>query len=110
MPKTLEQKRRNAEYMVRWRRNTVGWKGRQRSVELMRRYGITLEEYNDLFDRQRGVCAICDEPSRRRLSVDHCHITKQVRGLLCDHCNLGLGKFKDNTFLLRRAAKYLEQG
>lgn len=109
MPRTPEQKSRNAEYTARWRKANPGWKGRQRRAELMRRYGITLEDYNDLFDRQRGVCAICDEFSKRRLSVDHCHATNRNRGLLCDNCNLGLGKFRDNPFLLRRAAKYIEQ-
>jgi len=73
-------------------------------------YGITVHDYERMLARQRGTCAICKEPPKRqRLSVDHCHKTKRVRGLLCGSCNPGLGSFRDRPDLLRMAAKYLTE-
>lgn len=74
------------------------------------RYGITLEEYDALFVIQGGVCALCGEPSdseRRLLSVDHCHDTGKVRGLLCSSCNMGIGIFNDDIESLEKAIAYL---
>ena len=78
---------------------------------LKRRYGINTEEYNKLFRRQEGVCAICGNPCNtgNRLSVDHSHKTGIVRGLLCNACNRGLGMLQDSAELLRKAADYLEK-
>ena len=80
----------------------------------MRRYGITLEEYTELLDKQGGVCAICKNPETLsikgktvNLSIDHCHETGLVRGLLCRSCNVGLGNFRDDTRLLETAISYL---
>lgn len=76
-----------------------------------RRYGITYDQYVDLLNKQNGVCAICEqtEPhsSKKNLSIDHCHKTGIVRGLLCSECNTGLGKFKDDIKLLNKAKEYL---
>jgi hypothetical protein len=72
-------------------------------------YGITPEQYDAMFKRQKGRCAICREAVAYRLSVDHCELTKVVRKLLCVPCNTGLGSFRHRPALLRRAAKYLER-
>ena len=83
-------------------------------AELNRRlkykYGINLDEFNELKAQQNDVCAICAEPCtlKPRLSVDHDHTTGKLRGLLCDSCNNGLGRFKDNPKLLSKAAEYLK--
>lgn len=83
---------------------------------LRRVYGISLEQYRDMFNRQEGVCAICKKPEQTvdkrtgflyDLAVDHCHVTGRVRGLLCQFCNRGLGNFRDNEESLRAAATYL---
>ena len=79
---------------------------RLRSVEL-KRYGITLAEYDALLEKQGGVCAICRKHSKRRLCVDHCHRTGMIRGLLCDSCNLGLGSLKEDQASLVAALAYL---
>ncbi len=72
------------------------------------RYGITLDDYNERLRNQGGVCAICKRvPDQRRLVVDHCHTTGDVRGLLCSRCNTGLGMFTDNPETLYVAAVYL---
>lgn len=69
------------------------------------RYGLTEEAYDALMEKQDGGCAICG--AEGDFSVDHCHDTKKVRGLLCRECNIGLGKFKDDPELLRKAISYL---
>lgn len=81
-----------------------------------RRYGISVEEYQRLFDEQNGVCAICGQPETKiykgtmaRLAVDHDHETGTIRGLLCNGCNTGLGHFKDNPKLLEGAINYLKR-
>ncbi len=76
-----------------------------------RRYGITSDDYDRMRDEQGGVCAICRREcsTGMRLAVDHCHATKRVRGLLCNACNLSLGKMGDDPTRLRAAADYLER-
>lgn len=79
---------------------------------IKRNFGITVHQYNDMFIKQEGRCAICfvdqkDYP--RRFSVDHNHKTKKVRGLLCTQCNSILGYSRDSIETLKRAICYLSQ-
>ena len=77
---------------------------------LKRYYRISLDEYQKLFDIQKGCCAICgrhQEELTRSLAIDHCHKTKTIRGLLCDNCNPGIGYFKESVELLIKAIEYL---
>lgn len=80
---------------------------------LERTYGITLQQYDEMLSAQGGKCAICKEDCNRstseRLCVDHCHETGLVRGLLCFKCNVGLGRFDDDTSILYRAIDYLKK-
>lgn len=83
---------------------------KNRDTKLRKTYGISLEEYNTLFTKQGGVCAICkgtESINGRLMAVDHCHTTGKVRGILCSHCNRALGFFKDNTESLKAAIRYL---
>lgn len=81
-----------------------------RKTHLKVHYNMTLEEYDALLLAQNGVCAICENPPEKRsLSVDHNHVTGQVRALLCDLCNVALGNMRDRPDLLRKAADYLEK-
>ena len=74
------------------------------------KYGIDISKYDELFLKQEGKCAICNNTqNNKRLSVDHNHITKKVRGLLCFDCNTALGKFKDSKELLQKAILYLTE-
>ena len=73
----------------------------------LRRYKLTLEDYNFALARQRGKCLICD--TKCVLVVDHDHKTGVFRGLLCTKCNTGIGKLKDSIILLKKAIKYLEK-
>lgn len=64
---------------------------------LMRLYGLTLYEYEELSDLQGGLCAICRKPPQKnRLAVDHCHDTGEIRGLLCSSCNQNLEWYINN--------------
>ena len=83
-------------------------KNRYFSARLQREFGITEATYTHLLELQGGRCAICRTlPKRRRLDVDHNHRTGMVRGLLCEHCNRGLGLFNDDFDRLIHAAEYL---
>lgn len=73
-----------------------------------RLYGISVGQYDQMVNNQKGLCAICNNPeTKRKLSVDHDHKTGVIRGLLCTKCNLGLGYFKDDPTQLMKAAEYL---
>ena len=74
----------------------------------LRRYGLSLADYDAMLARQGGVCGICKRQSGIRLCVDHCHATGRVRGLLCRSCNAGLGTYKDSLRRTRRATLYLD--
>lgn len=78
---------------------------RKRTPRSLAKYGLTVEEYERLEDEADGLCAICRKA--RRLAVDHCHDTGEVRGLICHKCNSGLGMFQDNPGALMAAAQYL---
>jgi hypothetical protein len=77
-------------------------------LKILQRYGISSADRARLLARQGGVCAICRQKSDRPLCIDHCHVLKTVRGLLCHKCNLGLGMFDDDIDRLRAAIAYLE--
>src|SRR3990167_11556440 len=79
-----------------------------RDVQLQQKYGITETIYDKVLVAQKNVCAICGNHQRyKRLAVDHDHKTGQVRGLLCENCNRGLGRFFDSEIRLRKAADYI---
>lgn len=74
------------------------------------KYGVSPEEYQSMLDEQNGVCAVCFKPEHRRgLSVDHCHKTGKVRGLLCSTCNMAIGLLKDDTKIFNRVVEYLKE-
>lgn len=85
----------------------------ERSVvrNAVKRYGITKERAQELY-RTSIACEICGEPPGRdgcsRLSIDHCHATKKIRGMLCGRCNTGIGIFAEDVDRLESAARYLE--
>jgi hypothetical protein len=93
-------------------------KGRDKN--LRHKYGITLEEYNNLLEKQDNKCAIClsTDPAGRKSGrggsanvfvVDHCHKTEKVRGILCHRCNRSMGVIGDNINTLQEMIKYLQK-
>lgn len=86
------------------------------SYDLKRHYGMSAEEYHLMLERQDHRCAICGNEEKSvirgrkiRLSVDHCHTTGKIRGMLCSACNRALGGFQDDPEILKRAIKYLRR-
>jgi len=66
----------------------------------LRKYNLTLDDYNKMFETQNGVCAICGKPEiKRMLSVDHNHETGKVRKLLCTYCNFRISIIEDKEFM-----------
>ena len=102
----------NKEAVQRYRQKPKG-KITSKNAELLRSYGITLDEYLQMMVDRDGKCDICgtDQANsvRKDLYVDHCHATLKVRGLLCQSCNMALGLFKDDTQRLLTAADYLKR-
>ena len=83
-----------------------------REYNLKNKFGISLNEYNNLLELQNFQCAICGSKDTKikkskYFSVDHDHKNGEVRGLLCHHCNVGLGHFQDNPTILFKAVDYL---
>lgn len=92
---------------------------RNRIRSIKNNYGISFEELEEKYRKQSGFCAICNRPIKLFAvtkeesvdvgRVDHDHTTGKTRGLLCNHCNIGLGHFFDNKVLIERAKEYLEE-
>ena len=94
-----------------WRRNhTEQFRLLQRKT-VLRQYGMTVNDYDQLFAKQKGRCAICGRHQlefHRHLNVDHDHITGIVRGLLCTECNNLLGQLEKTGFVAK-ALDYREK-
>jgi Recombination endonuclease VII len=84
--------------------------GTGRNTKLLKKYGITTEQYEQILqdqDHKCGICGLHENESSCRLAVDHCHERNKVRGLLCSNCNTGLGLFKDSVEFLNKALEYV---
>ena len=102
--KESNRRKRSKPYYIKLQANT----------QYKRKYGITVEQYELMLKQQNHVCMICLQPESstykgkvRKLSVDHCHISKYVRGLLCQKCNAILGLCGDQPIYLQSAIAYL---
>jgi len=80
---------------------------RAKRCNLKREYNLDYEVYLKMIEEQESKCLIC-KVEMQPINVDHCHTTGKVRGLLCMHCNNGLGAFKDNINNMKIAIQYLE--
>jgi hypothetical protein len=81
-------------------------------VNREKRYGVSIFDYAEMMAKQDGKCALCGGGPRGRrvdLDVDHDHVTGKVRGLLCNPCNVFLGRVESNPELLERIQEYLEE-
>jgi len=105
----LKYEQKDKERWIKYRIN-------KRSEKRLEESNITLESFNELLKQQNNVCAICKNNEStadkrrnkvRRLSIDHCHKTQKIRGLLCGKCNQALGLFNDSIIALENAIKYL---
>lgn len=96
-------------YGRNWRASN---KHRARAYTRKWKYGISKADADRMYEIQDGKCAICAEAFnaedwRRRDVVDHCHSTGEIRELLCNQCNTGLGSFRDRPDYLIAAAAYI---
>ena len=110
-----EYREKNKEQIAAWNKeyyeeNKEQIAAQGKEYRLKSKYGMTLTENNVLLQKQNNKCKIClVEFSNVTPNVDHCHITNEVRGLLCGPCNRGLGIFKDDIKVLTKAINYLEE-
>ena len=83
-------------------------RGRRKSLRV---YGLTPEDYDALWKEQGKVCAACGatEPRGGKWHIDHCHETKQVRGILCSSCNLALGLAGESVNVLLGLLAYVQR-
>jgi hypothetical protein len=108
---TLTTREKTRLETAHWRANNVE---RSRTITyrsgLKRLYGLTQEQYDEALKTHGNRCAICGVSSGgRRLHLDRCGSTTQIRGLLCSGCNTGLGGFRDDQGLLEKAIEYLKK-
>jgi len=84
-----------------------------RRKKLKARFGITLEQYDEMFNAQDGACKICKNPEtieNRRLAVDHDHSTGKIRGLLCFKCNTIVGHIENSGLeIVESIFEYLKE-
>lgn len=116
--KRPEVKARQREHWDAWAKKNPDYKEPktpprvQRTRSLKHKYGLTGDAWDDLFNKQGCVCALCgaDAPGGHgSWHTDHCHETGAVRGILCHHCNLMLGNARDNVTTLSNAIEYLKK-
>lgn len=115
--KANPEKARESSRKSQAKLNNTRSKQERKNQYLLQKYGISLEQYSDMYHAQQGACAICKTPlefqsmdgeGSKTAHVDHDHITGNVRGLLCNPCNRGIGYLKDSSTVLRLAAEYLD--
>lgn len=87
-----------------------------RRHRLKKLFGLTMAQYDEMFEAQNGRCAICHEletgrsgrlRTLRRMAVDHDHMTMKIRGLLCHLCNAAIGLLREDPVLFDAAKEYL---
>ena len=98
----------SAKYGKEWIKHN--WEKR-RASNLKYYYGIDFKDFEQLRINQNNCCAICKNPliDEKHTHLDHSHSSNKIRGILCNHCNRGLGAFKDSLDLLKSAQKYLKK-
>ena len=107
-----EHQKNKARYLERSKEWFAADPSRQINKRIKRTIGLgqlSIEVYEQMLKEQNHQCAICgSSPNGKRLVIDHDHDSGHLRGLLCEKCNLGLGLFRDNIFILELAAQYLK--
>lgn len=99
---------RSQEQRQRYTETLEYQKQRRANETRLQIYNLTADDYEAILNEQEGLCKIC-RGVLEKPHIDHCHTTGKVRGILCGHCNAGLGFFRDNPEFLRAAASYVEE-
>lgn len=81
-----------------------------RALSLKKKFGISVEQYDNMLIAQNGVCAICHglNGNKHNLAVDHDHKTGAIRQLLCQRCNTSIGLLEEDTALLQKMIDYIK--
>jgi hypothetical protein len=96
------------EYYIKHKARDNALNREWKRTKRLSRYGLTREQYEHMYTVQSGKCAICDKTiAGSKSTIDHCHSTGRVRGLLCIQCNTILGMAHDDVRILRHAINYL---
>jgi hypothetical protein len=115
--KKIRESEHNKQFKKEWRakgghaaeyqRN----KDKYRDTFMKRVYGISLEDYNLMTEQQHGLCYVCNNPPKggKRLAIDHCHTTGNVRRLLCTNCNTVLGLVNEDILIMNKLINYIEE-
>ncbi len=113
-----ECKKCHHQRIVKERKNPVNrekFRQYQHKSGLKNRYGITPQILNEMILKQNNRCLICNNPpviggahQNSVLHIDHCHKTGKIRGLLCHLCNRGIGLFREDENLIKKALDYLK--
>lgn len=101
----------------KWKTRQLANPSMENDRSLRRKYNLTLEDYNKKLTSQNFVCMICEKPEtsygatggRKKLAVDHCHVTNKIRDLLCWRCNAMIGKVNESVELLQKMIDYLNK-
>lgn len=116
--KRKENETKKEWWARKWKARQIANPSMERERNFKRKYGITIEEYNKLLEKQNYVCEICKNKetsvdgkngSKRKLAVDHCHNSNKIRGLLCWRCNSMIGRLNEDVTLLKKMIVYLEK-
>lgn len=110
--KLAEERAEKCKRQVEWSKTPKGQRSRCRQTIRRAGYNITIDDYDNMYIKTEGKCAICGEHrpqyGQLRHSIDHCHVTGKVRNLLCPNCNTALGKFKENIDIMKKAIEYVK--
>jgi hypothetical protein len=103
-------RKKRREYMQRFNASYEGQRARTaRSIK--ERCGLTIDQYDETYDKQEGKCKICGVHGERhgkgRLVVDHCHVSTRFRALLCGPCNSAIGLFQESEDIMLSAIAYI---
>lgn len=109
----MENKEKNKPKKKQWEENNKEKnKEVKRKSYLKRKYGLSIEDYNDMFVKQKGCCAICGRHQSKIkgiLNVDHDHLTGCIRGLLCTKCNSFIGYIYEDPKVLHKIVNYFDE-
>lgn len=110
--KSREYRQRNQKKVKEYN-NSPERVRRNYETKVQRKYGLEMTDIERMLEQQDHKCSICSvdigiSADEHTAVVDHCHTTGEIRGLLCNWCNRGLGHYEDSPSLFRKAAEYLE--
>lgn len=99
------------DHNAKKRKNAHRYKDYNRNYMLKQRYGITMEDFNNIFKAQNQSCKICgsEKSDGRNFVVDHSHKTGKIRGILCNLCNIVLGSLREDLELIKKIEIYLSK-